>query len=425
MLKFYIALFWLAIGLPLRAQPLDRHQVEALALARQPRLQAAQREVEATQKLIDQAHMSPNPVLSLGTEVPALRIVSRVQMSLSQPFEMGGKRAARVQLAEAVNQESAARQREAERQVLLEVRQAYAELLAAERKVSLESQAASTAERQWKLAQGRFKLGDIPKVEVMQLQADFSRAQAIATQTEAEAQIRRASLAMWLALPTQEVQVRGQLGSDAGLPPLDELLSQALSGRPDLQVLSLGQQRRQSETRLEQAKGVSDLTLQTGLAYDRTYISPQNQTSGLTGIGQPVLSVTAGLSIPLPFHDDNSGNIEASQLRAQGAESEREALERQVRSQVESAYLTVLANQKTRQTLAQQTLPLTSQTLTILEDAYRVRARSLSEVLNSRRAYLEAARAELEAARQEELALIRLEAASAHDLPRNDKDGTP
>jgi cobalt-zinc-cadmium efflux system outer membrane protein len=196
------------------------------------------------------------------------------------------------------------------------------------------------------------------------------------------------------------------------------LLAQAIQKRPDLQMQTLIGQRRQSEMRLEQARGVSDLTLQTGLAYDRTYISPQNQNTGLTGIGQPVVSLAAGLSIPLPLHDDNSGNIAAAQLRTQGAEAEREALLRQVRAQVESAYLAVVANQRTRRTLAQQTLPLTSQTLKILEDAYRVRARSLTEVLNSRRVYLEAARAELEAARQEELALIRLEAATASDLPR-------
>lgn len=402
----------------MRAQPLDRRQVEELALARQPRLQAAQLEVEATQKLIDQAQMTPNPVLGLNTEAPALRIVSRVQMSLSQALELGGKREARTRLAEVNHQSASARQQEAERQLLLEVRQAYAELLAAERKVSLESEAAATAQRQWKLAQNRFKLGDIPKVEVMQLEADASRAQAVAVQSEAEQQMRRAALATWLGIPSFGLQVQGRLGSNAPMPALEELQRLAQSQRPDLQTLQLDEQKRQAETRLEEAKGVSDLTVQTGLAYDRTYISPQNQTSGLTGIGQPVLSLTAGLSIPLPFHDDNSGNIAAADIRTRAAQSEREALERQVHLQVESAYLTALANQKTRLALAQQTLPLTLQTLRILEDAYRVRARSLTEVLNSRRAYLEAARSELEAARQEELALIRLEAATAHNLPR-------
>jgi cobalt-zinc-cadmium efflux system outer membrane protein len=416
--KKYIALLWLALCLSGRAQPLDRRQVEELALARQPRLQAAQLEVEATQKLIEQAQMSPNPVLGIGTEVPALRIVSRVQMSLSQPLELGGKREARTRLAEVNHQVAGARQREAERQLLLEVRQAYAELLAAERKVSLEKEAAATSQRQWKLAQERFKLGDIPKVEVMQLEADASRALALSAQSQAECEMRRGALAIWLGKPAAELQVQGQLGSNAALPGLEELQKLALSQRPDLQAQQLDQDRRQAETRLEQAKGVSDITLQTGLAYDRTYISPQNQTSGLTGIGSPVLSVTAGLSIPLPFRDDNSGSIAAAEIRAQAAESEREALERQVRLQVESAYLTALANQKTRQVLAGQTLPLTLETLRILEQAYRVRARSLTEVLNSRRAYLEAARSELEAARQEELALIRLEAAAAHNLQR-------
>lgn len=240
----YIALLWLAFGLPGWAQPLDRRRVEELALARQPQLQAAQLEVEATQKLIDQAQMSPNPVLGLGTEAPALRIVSRIQMSLSQPIELGGKREARTHLAEVNHQVAGAREHEAERQLLLEVRQAYAELLVAERRVNLESQAAATAQRQWKLAQERFRLGDIPKVEVMQLEADASRAQAAAVQSQAEREMHRSALAVWLGLPAKDLEVQGQLGSNAALPPLKELQSLALSQRPDLHTLQLDEQKR-------------------------------------------------------------------------------------------------------------------------------------------------------------------------------------
>jgi len=78
----------------------------------------------------------------------------------------------------------------------------------------------------------------------------------------------------------------------------------------------------------------------------------------------------------------------------------------------------VLANQKSRQTLTEQTLPLTARSLHILEEAYRVRARPLTDLLAARQAYLEARRSELEAARQEELALVRLQAACLQDFDR-------
>ena len=78
----------------------------------------------------------------------------------------------------------------------------------------------------------------------------------------------------------------------------------------------------------------------------------------------------------------------------------------------------MLANQKARRRLNDETLPLAARALKILEDAYRLRARTLTELLNARQAYLEAARSELEAARQEELALTRLEAAISQEIPR-------
>lgn len=355
----------------------------------------------------------------MGGEAPALRTVSRVQMTLSQALEMGGKRQARVHLAEVLAREAEARRRETERQLLLEVRQAYAELIWAQLGLQLDQQTTALALRQWQLAQGRYKLGDIPLVEVLELEAYHSHRLASLQQAEQEQQSRRANLAGWLGLTASQAEVTGELGSRSDLPKLADLLNSAQQNRPDLLSVQLSRERRLAEVGLEQARGVSDVTVQTGLAYDRTYISPNNiPSNGLTGIGNPVVSLLAGLSIPLPFHDDNSGNIEAAQLRVQAADSEAQALQRQIRAQVESAYWTVLAHQRARQILSGQTVPLTTRALKILEEAYRVRARSLTELLQARQAYLEAARAELEAARQEELALVRLEAATFQNLPR-------
>jgi cobalt-zinc-cadmium efflux system outer membrane protein len=401
------------------AKPLDRTEVERLAIASQPRLEAARLEWESTRHLIDQADRSPNPTLGLNSEAPALRSVSRVQLSWSQALETGGKRQARVHLAQLVSRQAELRQEESRRLLLLEARQAFAELLWADRRVQLEQEAAQLTSRQWEVAKQRYGLGDVPLVEVLQLEAEHSRRQAACQQAELEVSSRRSALASRLGTKPEETQVEGKLGGCAGLPELERLVERALQERPELIVLRLTQERCLAESQLEEARGVSDLTLQLGLAYDRTYISPADVPSnGLTGIGLPVMSVMAGLSLPLPIADDNSGNVEAARSRGQAALSEEQALLRELRGEVESAYWLVLANQKSRQTLTEQTLPLTARSLHILEEAYRVRARPLTDLLAARQAYLEARRSELEAARQEELALVRLQAACLQDFDR-------
>lgn len=418
--KIYLALGWLAwVCSPLAAEPYDRRRIEALARLNQPRLEAVDLEVEAHASLVEQAHKTPNPVIGLNGEAPALRTVSRVQLSLSQALELGGKREARVRVAEAAAEESKARRREAERQLLLEVREAFGELLWAGRRLQLERQALTLAQQQWTLARERFHRGDIPMVEVLELETEVSRRRAAQQLAESELESRRAAMTTWLDLPAAEIQVVGELGTSQALPPLSELLQQAQAQRPDLALVQLAGVRRAAEVQWEEARGVSDLSVQVGVAYDRTYISPAGiPSNGLTGVGSPVASILTGLSLPLPFQDDNSGNIEAARRRTAAAAAEEQALARQVRAQVENAYWAVVANQRSRQTLRDQTLPLASRAVTILEQAYKVRARPLTELLAARHAHLEAERAELEAARQEELALVRLEAATFQELSR-------
>ena len=81
------------------APPLTLASAVQQALAQHPDLAAARREIEAAQGALDQAGVYQNPALSV--ELEDLRQGRRTTtMMLSQPFELGGKRAARVTAAE-------------------------------------------------------------------------------------------------------------------------------------------------------------------------------------------------------------------------------------------------------------------------------------------------------------------------------------
>lgn len=410
-------LYFLLLSCAGWAQPLDRQRLNQLLLENQPRLQAAQLEVQALERLVEQADVSPNPVLAAAVEVPAFRQLSRAQLTVSQVLELGGKREARVRLAQAQAREAEARQLEIHRQLLQQGQQTFADLLWAELRLRLESEAEELAQRQYTVAQKRFELGDAAEIETIELRAEHSRRRAQVQLARAEEQGRRDNLAQLLRLPPAQLQVQGALGAATPPPPLEELFARADEIRPDLTLARLTQTRREAEVRLEESRGVSDLTVQAGVAYDRTLITPVNQTGGLS-IGAPVLSLLAGLSLPLPFNDTNQGNIEAARARLQGAGAELSTLQRQYRLEIQSAHWQVLANQAARRTLKEQTLPLLRRALSVLEQAYAVGARTMMEVVSSRQAYLEARREELQAARDEEHAWIRLETATFQQFAR-------
>ena len=81
------------------APPLTLASALRVALDNNPELSAARREIDAAQGALTQAGAYQNPSLSI--EVEDVRRDSRTTtVMLSQPFELGGKRAARMAVAE-------------------------------------------------------------------------------------------------------------------------------------------------------------------------------------------------------------------------------------------------------------------------------------------------------------------------------------
>ena len=88
------------------AGPLTLHGAVSMALQANPGLSAASREQDATEAAIVQAGAWPNP--TLDAQVEDLRRDNRTTtVQLSQPIELGGKRAARVTAAERARDQAA------------------------------------------------------------------------------------------------------------------------------------------------------------------------------------------------------------------------------------------------------------------------------------------------------------------------------
>src|SRR5689334_14390226 len=87
------------------AGPLDLRSALALALRFNPGLSSASREREAGDAAVLQAGAWPNPVFD--AQVEDLRRNRTTTLQLSQPIELGGKRAARVTAAERARDQAA------------------------------------------------------------------------------------------------------------------------------------------------------------------------------------------------------------------------------------------------------------------------------------------------------------------------------
>ena len=151
---------------------------------------------------------------------------------------------------------------------------------------------------------------------------------------DAEENLRKAkrTLGMMLNFPPDQAElfdVRGSI-QDRGPspPPIDELVSIALSCRPDALAYRLGLQTAESGVRLARANRYQDAYL---LYQPFTY--QNNAPFGK----QSATSWAVGMTIPLPVYNRNQGNIERARQNVTQSQIELEGIQRRIVTEVQQA----------------------------------------------------------------------------------------
>lgn len=158
-----------AIALPLPAPvslaPMTFNELLERARLGNPQWAAARTLPTAAEGDLLQAGMRPNPVIGLSTGVEAPFRSTGTNLSLSQELELGGKRRARLEEAKAQLEFARQKAREVERELLLELRNAYIDLLYAQELLDLRTEALHLSEESLELTRGRLKAGDVAGIE--------------------------------------------------------------------------------------------------------------------------------------------------------------------------------------------------------------------------------------------------------------------
>ncbi len=207
------------------------------ALEEHPRLKAASLGMEAAEGRIQQAGLRPNPGLAIDLEnfsgdLPGFN-ESETSIQISQRLETGGKRGARVAVAEA-DRALIGRDLEAARLDLVrDVRSDFALALATQRRLALADETLAIAREVAATAQRKVEAGALPAVEATRARVAISAAEIETERARGLVQIAIERLALnWGGSPLPE-QVEGDLDSLTTVPTLDSLVVH-LAGNPDL-----------------------------------------------------------------------------------------------------------------------------------------------------------------------------------------------
>lgn len=256
---------------------------------------------------------------------------------------------------------------------LAEARVAYFELLRAERSLALNDQVQAILERVVRVADANYRAG---KAE----QADVFRAQAELLETESERydyeQVRTDAVARLAALldrPPETPIVVSASGADAigSLPPVEELVREALARRPEL---------RGAAASLDEARTQVELARRGRLP----------RLSGWAGYmvnvhGTDAFTVGVGTTLPIFAGQRSRAEEQAARAELRSMEAARDELRRRTEAAVRSAVAGLQAASAHVRLHADKLVPLADLTLRSAETAYASGRGSFQAVLDAAR----------------------------------------
>jgi cobalt-zinc-cadmium efflux system outer membrane protein len=381
---------WLAAGL--RAQPnppappdaqgaLTWSQVKEKFEAANPSLRAGQvgiqeskaQEITANLRpnpgvnlLLDQLDpFTPNPYRPLGNALPAV--------AFSYLHERERKRELRLESARQATGIAESQQTDLERNLLFSLRTAFVGTLQAKALLANARETLDTYDRELGIHRERFRAGDIAQVDLSRLL--LQRVQFATDVENAQVGLRTAKISLLMLVndrtPVDRFDIAGAFDFDNRVPPLEEIHSAALEARPDLRAVRQAIVKAQTDHKLAVANGSTDPTF--GVDFGRN----------------PPIPAYVGFSvnIPLRVFDRNQGEKERTQLDIQRAERQRDVVEAQVFSDVDSAYVTLLSALNLLRTYKETYLQIAMEVRDTMSFSYRHGQAALVDYLGAERDY--------------------------------------
>lgn len=300
---------WLALTIPAEAAERVQPQIslpQALqrALAANPRLASADRDVGIATGLKIQAGALPNPELSfeldnaLGSGRYRGVQSAETTLQLSQIVELGGKREARVAAGAAGVGTAVWQRRATELEVLSETAVTFITVVGGQRRVEIFDEQIARLDELIPLLQRRVQEGASSPAETQRAQvaADLFRADRERAKVQLAIARRDLAILMGDSAPRFGTAV-GRLGS-TGQPPSFQSVVQAIEANPQLMRWTAVTAQRNAELILARLKPIPDLRIGAGWRH----FQDTNDNA-----------VRLDFSIPLPVFDQNAGNIMAAQ----------------------------------------------------------------------------------------------------------------
>lgn len=318
-------LCWLVVAAPASAQVVltlqetiarAREQAGAVEIARARIAEAEAATFDASTRFRD------NPVIeaAAGPRTGGGQRATDIELGVSQQFESGGQRQARIGAARAGVDRQRAEVLRSARDVVIDAASVFLDGLAAMERLQVAEGADAIARELLNATERRFALGDIAAIDVNLARIAAARSTAALVSARADLTSSAGALRALLRIPaTEPIELRGSLELPAA-PPIDRLEA-SIDQRPEFAILAAELREAEAQVQLGRALTKPDLGFRIG--YEREE-------------GDNI--VLGGLTITLPAFQKGQGTRAAGLARANRARTEAEVGRQRAAADLRTAY---------------------------------------------------------------------------------------
>jgi len=309
--------------------------------AQNPTLKADAINVQEMQAEEITAYLRPNPEFTMsedGTQIARHNGVwqpfrgTDLSPNVSYLHERDGKRELRRESAQQGTKIAASQHEDLERNLLFSLRSQFVATLQAKAVLALTKEELTYYDHLIEISRLRFQKGDIAQIDFDRI--ELQRVQYESDLEAAVVNLRQAKIILLQLLddktPVEQFDVQGNFDYDDQLQSVEAFQQLALTNRPDLQAAYESVDQANTNHRLAIANGSTDPTFSAWY----TYNSSNNNPNDLQALG---LSV----QIPLRIFDRNQGEKARTDLDIVKNQRQEDAVNAQVFSDVDSAYVQV------------------------------------------------------------------------------------
>ena len=373
--------------------PLTYQAAVQRALTSHPRLVAARlkRTINLASRDVAAERLNPEFRAELSKETP------KEGYTVAVPLELGGKRARRLQVAEATIVTGDAELNQVIAEVQADVRRAYFAQLIAEQKQALLDEMQGLAQRARDAAQARFDAGGVPRLEVVQAQLALADAQNQAAAARGTVAAARATLNAVVALPLDApTTVEASLDPGPALA-VGAALTRARSASAELAAIDRRIDEQRAKVALAQALRAPDITPEATLT---RRAAPEFDTGW-----------RAAVAVTMPVFTTHRAAVRVEEATLAQLTSEREAAAARISGEVASA--AAIAESQRQQFLRyrDEILPQALEVERMAEDSYKLGQTGIAAYLQALQASRDVRLRSIQAAADLQSALADLERA--------------